>query len=717
MALENENAEVGHLDLSIFRDEYLWVNWYDIDDKKVPVPEIGGHYYRRDELPPLKEGKRGGVGLVLDTTDDGRTVCGVDLDGCLVDDVMARWAEEIIEELGTYTEVSPSGTGVKAFFIVKVGTKLPRMFRKQVQWKHKHSTQKKLWGIECYLGGGGRFFAVTEKRYRHFGIVRELGVKKIRFINERMRAFDAVAQQEMEVIKAFKMIPNDDLPWEDWNKLGMAIFNATLGSPAGRDAWFEFSRKSLKATDKETAERWAHWRSSPGDFVHAKQIFQWASKFGYVAEDDIADEYGCRQQVEAMNKGWAQIRRGKKSFIMEDKARDEVLYSILEEPHWRKLMKGRYPKFGSKDMPLYDIWLESRYRRVYAGVGLYPPGGKECPPEVFNLWRGWGIEPKQGLWERIKHHIKHILCSNDQAKYDYLFKLLAFRIQNPGKKAGVCIVLRGDEGIGKTVLVEIMRKIFGAHIFSTAQKSQVTGRFNSHMEHLLWFVTEEATWAGDKEAEGVLKDLITGTRMPVEGKFADVYVGHNLMDHIRITNHDWAVPAGPHARRYFMLDVSEEERGNRQYFGPLYEEIEGEGPAAMMWDLKSVDLSGFDYRTVPRTAELMVQKRLSMKSHEQYFLERVEAGKLIGMSADRYVDKSLVMGDYEMYCADHKLGRPTSLVAVGMFLGKVGVEKPANKNDRRWIFPDLVVLRAKLDRYFDQPFEWDDKEWWAAEGS
>ena len=52
-----------------------------------------------------------GIGFVFTAND---RLCGVDLDGCLDAETgeIARWAQEIIEELGSYTEVSPSGTGV-----------------------------------------------------------------------------------------------------------------------------------------------------------------------------------------------------------------------------------------------------------------------------------------------------------------------------------------------------------------------------------------------------------------------------------------------------------------------------------------------------------------------------------------------------------------------------------------------------------------------------
>jgi len=58
-----------------------------------------------------KEHGYDGIGFVFTPEDD---LCGVDLDGCLDPETgeIESWAAEIIEELDSYTEISPSGTGV-----------------------------------------------------------------------------------------------------------------------------------------------------------------------------------------------------------------------------------------------------------------------------------------------------------------------------------------------------------------------------------------------------------------------------------------------------------------------------------------------------------------------------------------------------------------------------------------------------------------------------
>lgn len=82
-----------------------------------------------------------GIGYVFSPDDP---YAGIDLDKCrdAASGAIAQWAQDIIDKLDTYTEVSPSGTGVKLF----VRATLPDGGRRIGQ-------------IECYHEG--RFFTVT----------------------------------------------------------------------------------------------------------------------------------------------------------------------------------------------------------------------------------------------------------------------------------------------------------------------------------------------------------------------------------------------------------------------------------------------------------------------------------------------------------------------------------------------------------------------------
>lgn len=59
-----------------------------------------------------------GIGIVLGPLPDGTCLVGIDLDNCRHNDALTPWAQEVVDRQATYTEVSPSGTGVKLFCIL-----------------------------------------------------------------------------------------------------------------------------------------------------------------------------------------------------------------------------------------------------------------------------------------------------------------------------------------------------------------------------------------------------------------------------------------------------------------------------------------------------------------------------------------------------------------------------------------------------------------------
>ncbi len=61
-----------------------------------------------------------GTGIVLGPLDADWHLGGIDLDSCrdAASGEIAAWAQEVIARFDTYAEVSPSGTGVKLFYLV-----------------------------------------------------------------------------------------------------------------------------------------------------------------------------------------------------------------------------------------------------------------------------------------------------------------------------------------------------------------------------------------------------------------------------------------------------------------------------------------------------------------------------------------------------------------------------------------------------------------------
>lgn len=96
--------------------ESVWVAWNDEGGRKVPKSPSGGNAksndpstwgtYAEAQAAASRNGYSG-VGIMLS---DG--LVGIDLDGAVSDGVIADWAQQIVDLVGSYTEVSPSGTGL-----------------------------------------------------------------------------------------------------------------------------------------------------------------------------------------------------------------------------------------------------------------------------------------------------------------------------------------------------------------------------------------------------------------------------------------------------------------------------------------------------------------------------------------------------------------------------------------------------------------------------
>ena len=74
----------------------------------------------------LDNGRRGGVGIVLGSLGNGHHLLGLDLDRCIEKQtetavMLDPFADKILERFDTYAEISPSGKGIKLFFLVATG--------------------------------------------------------------------------------------------------------------------------------------------------------------------------------------------------------------------------------------------------------------------------------------------------------------------------------------------------------------------------------------------------------------------------------------------------------------------------------------------------------------------------------------------------------------------------------------------------------------------
>jgi hypothetical protein len=79
---------------------------------------------------------------------------------------------------------------------------------------------------------------------------------------------------------ALETIPNEDVGWEQWNRVGMATFVATGRSEEGFEAFSSWSAKSRKHDPQTTREKWDQYFKSPPTSIGAGTIFFMAAEAG-----------------------------------------------------------------------------------------------------------------------------------------------------------------------------------------------------------------------------------------------------------------------------------------------------------------------------------------------------------------------------------------------------------------------------------------------------
>lgn len=276
-----------------------------------------------------------------------------------------------------------------------------------------------------------------------------------------------------------------------------------------------------------------------------------------------------------------------------------------------KGLHNQVTSIAGRPRNIAEVWLNSPARRTYTNGMVFIPGG-QCPDQTYNLWRGFGVNPAPGPIEPILSYLEALVCKNDNVNYQYLLNWLAYGVKNPERQGEVAVVLRGLKGVGKSTLGRLMLLIYGRHGMQITNSKHLVGNFNGHLRTTAFLFADEAFFAGDRVGENVLKGLVTEPHVVIEKKGIDSVVARNRLKILMCSNNEWVVPASADERRFFILDVSDDQKGQLDYWKKLNSAIKGGGASAFLYFLQHRDLSQFDVSNVPNTAGLDSQKLQSL---------------------------------------------------------------------------------------------------------
>lgn len=463
-----------------------------------------------------------------------------------------------------------------------------------------------------------------------------------------------------------------------------------------------------------------------------------------IAISDPIERRRLAEEADDQITGFLREMNEKYAFIDSVGSKPMVLSKVYNEVYGKKIYEFISPEAiklihnnvmvdattrGGKDSlkTKGEWWLAHSDRRTYDTCTFEPekaPGEQyENGIATFNMWEGLAIEPKQGNWKKTCKHIYTILCNKDRTKFKYVMRWFAYAVQYPGRPAQVALIFKGKKGTGKGVILQSMARLFGRHGLVVANREHLTGKFNQHLEYATYLYADEAYYPGDKEVEGVLKNLITEPTIAVEAKFRSLKISRNCLHIVMSTNNDWVIPATEDERRYFINEIDNKyakgESGsvNRDnYFDDIWGEMQGEGIRAMLYDLQNMKLGTWTpKKNVPVTSEMKKQIKLSLSKTKFAVFELLDHGIFPGALnfKGEYTVTSKNLIRY-VHGLDDSYKTITSRGLID-FLKEFGVTLTRTNKARLYVFPELDVLRDYWIKYVSDEGSWDLSEKWTIE--
>ena len=421
--------------------------------------------------------------------------------------------------------------------------------------------------------------------------------------------------------------------------------------------------------------------------------------------------------VDRINSHFALLMHGGKAVVLWNK--DDVNWTLLGFPDFKRLLENWpwVPISEQKFMHPAEYWLKHSDRRDYPGGVVFEPGELKTPG-AFNIFRGWQIEPREGgKFDLFLDHIRENVCQGEARLYTWVVMWLAHIFQAPDRKIGTALVLRGGQGVGKTILGAVIGHLLGPYYQRVASSRYLVGNFNSHLENTLLLQAEEAFWAGQKDAEGVLKHLITSETNQIERKYLDPI---QVANHVRVlitSNEGWVVPTGRDDRRFAVLDVGDARRNDRAFFGAMMHQLEEkDGYAGLLHHFLTLTIDEAVVRSVPHTAARTEQKHRSLSIWEECWLDILMRGVLpYDYEGDGWCLAPALLSHFEKKTRWAK-SRKSLETVFGHFVKRVspGVQKHRLENPETggrsyfYEFPSLAECRRAFDPDADwpEPFEW-----------
>ena len=263
-------------------------------------------------------------------------------------------------------------------------------------------------------------------------------------------------------------------------------------------------------------------------------------------------------------------------YYMKEKINGQFIITKYSKERFKDIMSLCKPFQYNNHINLFQIFNTYSNNFTYDDIRL----SKENIPDVINYFQGYKhkevITDDFTILEPLLEHVKHIVCNDDEKKYEYIMNWFANIVQNLSVKNGTLPIIHGAQGSGKSCFAELMCELLGnLALYNNDDLDKVFGKFNSISDGKVLIVLNETAEADEKFSYSEkLKSRITQIHTIYESKGVDQRAGYNYANYIMTSNNANPIRAQKGDRRTIYFPTNNEMIGNREYFKNLHSKFQ-----------------------------------------------------------------------------------------------------------------------------------------------
>ena len=372
---------------------------------------------------------------------------------------------------------------------------------------------------------------------------------------------------------------------------------------------------------------------------------------------------------------------------------------------------GKNKNGGDEEKQFIKKWLLDGTNRTYNKIDFLPM--QVAPDDVYNTFNGYEAARKELFDVDIDNSltIKHIrnLCNNEEDAFQYTFKTLARKLQQPHNLTNTALIFKSKEGAGKDLLFNyIGNKIIGSEYYCNTDKPELLfGKFNSCIENKILLIMNETSGKDTYQINENIKCAITAVTNTIEHKGMKPYKNTNHIEYIFLTNNDNPIKVSQGDRRFCGIECNNDICNDKEYFDALRNEMDcGRYDKAFYNYLLNIDVINYDFTNKrPVTKFYNDMKELNTPTIA-LFLESIVMNQ-----PDNYkIQSSLLFKQYTEFIATFHFKTQPTLTNFIITIKKIdGIEQKRNMI-ARFIHFDVMKLREYLVTTYNIDFTVTDDD-------